>query len=199
VVADHAPCPVLVVRGVGVERILLAVDGSPSARAATTFLGGCRALAPKPVEVLSVAPAPPPPLPVPGSELSDAAFEWYDAEIRTHRDLAEAIAARSAEALRADGLAARWSISQGDPAHEILEAVRGFGASLVVLGSRGHSGIKRVLLGSVARNVLLHTEASVLIVREPIRARSHARTRMMVTGKPSAPKRFSPGTAASPS
>jgi nucleotide-binding universal stress UspA family protein len=197
-VADHAPCPVLVVRRSGVERVLLAVDGSHSAQAATTFLAGCRALDPYPVEVLSVALAPPPPPPVPAPGLSHAAFEAYDAAIRANRNRAEVTAARAAAALREDGRAARWSISQGDPAHEILEAVRGFGTSLVVLGSRGHSGLKRVLLGSVARNVLLHTEASVLIVREPIRARSRSREREAVTGSARAQQPLSLGAAATP-
>ena len=197
-VVDHAPCPVLVVRRPGIERILLAVDGSPSAQAATTFLGGCRALDPYPVEVLSVALAPPPPLPVPAAGLSDAAFDAYDAAILAHRHHAEDTAARATEALREDGRAARWSISQGDAAHEILEAVRGFGASLVVLGSRGHSGLKRVLLGSVARNVLLHTEASVLIVREPIRARSRESAREALTARARAPQPLSLGAPATP-
>jgi hypothetical protein len=39
------------------------------------------------------------------------------------------------------------------------------------MGSRGLTGLDRLLLGSVARNVLLHTGASVLIVREPVRER----------------------------
>ena len=39
---------------------------------------------------------------------------------------------------------------------------------LLVLGTRGNTGIKRLLLGSVARNVLLHAPCSVLIVRETV-------------------------------
>jgi len=34
---------------------------------------------------------------------------------------------------------------------------------MVVLGSRGHTGLARAVLGSVAREVLLGTAASVLI------------------------------------
>ena len=37
-----------------------------------------------------------------------------------------------------------------------------------MLGTRGNTGIKRLLLGSVARNVLLHAPCSVLIVRESV-------------------------------
>lgn len=174
-VVDHAPCPVLVVRGGNIGRVLLAVDGSASAQAAVTFLGGSSFLAGHPVEVLAVATAPVPPLPVPAAAISDGAFEAYEEAIRQHRHQAEQVAAAATESLRNDGLAARWSISQGDPAHEIIEAARAFDAGLVVLGSRGHTGLARILLGSVARNVLLHATASVLIVRGPLRVRTGKR------------------------
>jgi nucleotide-binding universal stress UspA family protein len=179
-VVDHAPCPVLVVRGGDLERILLAVDGSAPAEAAITFLAGCRFLAERPVEVLTVATAAALPIPdaaagYPDSAFSDNAFDAYQAATRTNRERAEAIAASAAARLRSEGIDARWSISQGNPAHEIIEAATAFRTDLVVLGSRGHTGLTRVLLGSVARNVLLHAEASVLIVREPLRVRSAER------------------------
>ena len=34
------------------------------------------------------------------------------------------------------------------------------------MGTRGHTGLTRLILGSVARNVLLHAHCSVLVVRE---------------------------------
>jgi hypothetical protein len=40
------------------------------------------------------------------------------------------------------------------------------GADLIVVGSRGLSTIPRLLIGSVARKVLLHAPQSVLVVRE---------------------------------
>jgi len=174
-IVDHAPCPVLVVRREAFGTILLGVDGSPSAAAAATFLGGCRFLAEHPIEVLSVAASSTQLPPVPLAGMSDAAFEADALRIAESRRWTEAIAATAVEQLRGDGLHARWSISQGDPAHEIIKAARGFGCDLIVVGSRGNTGLTRILLGSVARNVLLHTEASVLIVREPIRVRSAER------------------------
>jgi nucleotide-binding universal stress UspA family protein len=174
-VVDHAPCPVLVVRRPALGSVLLAVDGSASAGAAVTFVRGSHFLAGHPVEVLSVAPSATAPLPVPVANVFDAAFDADEARIAMDRERVALIAAESVEDLRAGGLHARWSISQGDPAHEIIEAARSFGSDLIVLGSRGHTGLARIFLGSVARNVLLHTRASVLIVREPLRARSPER------------------------
>ena len=34
------------------------------------------------------------------------------------------------------------------------------------MGTRGHTGLARLILGSTARNVLLHAPCSVLVVRE---------------------------------
>jgi nucleotide-binding universal stress UspA family protein len=170
-VVDHAPCPVLVVRRPALGSVLLAVDGSASAGAAVTFVRGSHFLAGHPVEVFSVAPSATRPPPVPMAGVSDAAYDSYEARIAGDRERVAVIAAEAVEDLRAGGLHSRWSISQGNPAHEIIEAARSFGSDLIVLGSRGHTGLTRIVLGSVARNVLLHTHASVLIVREPQRVR----------------------------
>ena len=53
------------------------------------------------------------------------------------------------------------------PAGEIIAAAEKRGADLIVLGSRGRTGLTRLLLGSVARNVLSGSTASVLVVHEP--------------------------------
>jgi len=55
----------------------------------------------------------------------------------------------------------------GDAAGEIIAVAEKRGADLIVLGSRGRTGLTRLLLGSVARNVLSGSTASVLVVHEP--------------------------------
>jgi nucleotide-binding universal stress UspA family protein len=55
----------------------------------------------------------------------------------------------------------------GDAATEILAAANASKANLIVVGTHGRTGLRRILLGSVARNVLQHAGCSVLIVREP--------------------------------
>ncbi|MDP9270967.1 MAG: universal stress protein [Chloroflexota bacterium] len=57
----------------------------------------------------------------------------------------------------------RW---EGDAATEILAAAQAFKADLILLGTRGRTGVARLVLGSVARNVLHHASSSVLVVRE---------------------------------
>jgi len=54
----------------------------------------------------------------------------------------------------------------GDAAGEIVAVAEQRGADLVVPGSRGRTGMTRLLLGSVARNVLSASPASVLIARD---------------------------------
>jgi nucleotide-binding universal stress UspA family protein len=176
-VVDHAPCPVLVVRRPELGSVLLAVDGSPTSEAATTFVRGCGFLADHPIEVIAVAAEAVSVPPAQFAGASDAVFESAERVNATYRDRAKDIAAAATEKLRVDGLHARWSISQGNPAHEIIEAAESLGSDLIVLGSRGHTGLTRLVLGSVARNVLLHTQTSVLIVHEPLRERLPERVR----------------------
>lgn len=54
----------------------------------------------------------------------------------------------------------------GTPWHEIVELVRKDEAiDLVVLGTHGHTGLKHVLIGSVAERVVRHAVSPVLVVR----------------------------------
>lgn len=53
----------------------------------------------------------------------------------------------------------------GHPADEICEFARGHDVDLIVIGSHGRSGIKRVLLGSVSHAVANQASCPVTIVR----------------------------------
>lgn len=54
---------------------------------------------------------------------------------------------------------------EGDPAGVILDAVKSTGADLIVMGSRGLSELKGLLLGSVSHKIVEHADIPVLIVR----------------------------------
>ncbi|MGF7534720.1 universal stress protein [Bacillus mexicanus] len=53
----------------------------------------------------------------------------------------------------------------GEPAHEILNTAKERGISLIVVGSRGISGLKEIMLGSVSHKVSQLSPCPVLIVR----------------------------------
>jgi nucleotide-binding universal stress UspA family protein len=163
-VVDHAPCPVLVARDERLGPILFADDGSPSARLAEAVLTSWPLFAGLPVTVLTVAEehagtSAMTPLIFPEA-MAQYVESSHEAE-RSRRAENEAAAAR----FRADGFAVTSLIRQGDPAHEIVTEARIREAGLIVVGTRGQTGLKRLILGSVARNVLLHAPCSVLIVR----------------------------------
>jgi nucleotide-binding universal stress UspA family protein len=57
-------------------------------------------------------------------------------------------------------------ILEGEPGRALVEAVDESGAELVVMATRGRSGFKRAVLGSVADHVVRNTpSAAVLLVR----------------------------------
>lgn len=55
-------------------------------------------------------------------------------------------------------------VEEGDPVEVIRGAVTRAEADLAIIGTRGHTGLKRVLLGSVADEALRTLECDVLAV-----------------------------------
>ncbi|WP_348621340.1 universal stress protein [Paenibacillus polymyxa] len=53
---------------------------------------------------------------------------------------------------------------KGDPAHEILNYAKDTAQQLIIIGSRGLSGIKEMMLGSVSHKVSQLSSCPVLIV-----------------------------------
>ncbi len=58
----------------------------------------------------------------------------------------------------------------GDPAREIVRLAAGEGADLIVMGTHGRGGLTRLLMGSVAEEVVRRAECPVLTVKQPHRA-----------------------------
>jgi nucleotide-binding universal stress UspA family protein len=57
------------------------------------------------------------------------------------------------------------TLHYGNPAKVILEQAEVTQCDLIVIGSKGHSGIKEFMLGSVSHNVVLHAKVPVLVVK----------------------------------
>ena len=165
-IVDHAPCPVLVVRDAPLRSVMLADDGSDSARAAADVLEAWPVLRGLPLTVLSVAETRLPTAAGMTPGLYDEVLTSYAESVDEAIRQANAMAALAAERLGKAGFAARSAYREGDAAHEIVEYARIHETGLIVVGTRGHTGLARLLLGSVARNVLLHAPCSVLVVRQ---------------------------------
>jgi nucleotide-binding universal stress UspA family protein len=166
-VIDHSPAPVLVARAGGFARVVLAWDGSSGAARAADLVRTWPIFAAVSVRVVSV---------------SDVGVAWRtgfadfenvdlmplyteaaEASRREHEELAREMAAQLGTA----GRSAEADVREGDAAAEILAAAKDAEADVIVIGTHGRTGLARLLLGSVARNVLHHAACSVLVVREP--------------------------------
>jgi nucleotide-binding universal stress UspA family protein len=168
-VVDHASIPVLVTRARTMDKVILAWDGSECARSAADLMRRWPALAGSAVRVVSVTEVQLPwwtGFPVVGSPVMLPLYADVVAASRHHH---ETLARDMAEELREAGLEAEADAREGDAAAEILAAARSAAADLIVLGTHGRTGLHRLLLGSVARNVLHHAHASVLIIPDPKR------------------------------
>jgi len=65
----------------------------------------------------------------------------------------------------ADGQDVRFRLREGPPVREILREAEDPEYDLILMGTRGHTGLKRWLLGSVAQEVALHAPCSVLVAK----------------------------------
>ncbi|HEX5949922.1 MAG TPA: universal stress protein [Actinomycetota bacterium] len=169
---DHAPCPVLVARRPAAQRVLFASDGSLSASDAEEVLARWPIFDGTTMRVVSVTEVVRPwhtgLAPTTYRQAVEAYGEDLEAAKREHWVVARGAASR----LELGGGSVDATVRVGDAAAEILEEASTWRADLIVLGSRGLTGLSRLLLGSVARNVLQGTESSVLIVHDAAETRS---------------------------
>ena len=65
-----------------------------------------------------------------------------------------------------DGISVTTKIHHGPASEGIIFVADEVGADLIIMGSHGRTGVKRLLLGSVARAVLTESHIPVLIVKQ---------------------------------
>jgi len=73
----------------------------------------------------------------------------------------------TAARVRSSGVQCLAFSSEGGVSNEIVEQANRIAAELIVVGTHGRTGIRRVLLGSVAEDVLRKAHRPVLIVPPP--------------------------------
>ncbi|MEA2419511.1 MAG: hypothetical protein QOE60_1717 [Thermoleophilaceae bacterium] len=80
---------------------------------------------------------------------------------------ARRVAEEGAGLARRAGFEAEPEVERGDPVWQrIVESADEHGASIVVMGSHGRTGLSRVLMGSVAGTASSHTARPVLIAHD---------------------------------
>jgi nucleotide-binding universal stress UspA family protein len=92
-------------------------------------------------------------------------IKGYQEEVKRQQDRDEAMLEDYREKATARGIEAETILTTGKPARRILETVETNGVDHIVMGSRGRSGIGRVLFGSVAETVTRRASVPVTIVR----------------------------------
>ena len=169
-VVEQERCAVIVARRSTLKRIVFGTDGSTTAIAAEAILARWPFFASVPILVVSVADVVRP-------WASGIAPTMYAQVLNAYaKDVAEAnaehlgVAMESAKRLAEAGRWADAEIRTGDAAAEIIAVAQDSGADLIVVGSRGLTGLDRIVLGSVARNLLVGSEASVLVIHQPAEA-----------------------------
>ena len=141
------------------ERILIAIDGSPASdeavelgvelaaeqQAAVTFVHVVRPLDVVPMNCFGLA----------------AGARPHDVTEEERQPLVEAKAAAERQ-----GVHATAELLVGDVVDEIVAYADNLDVDLIVIGSRGHGRLTNALLGSVSRGVLSESKRPVVIVRE---------------------------------
>lgn len=92
---------------------------------------------------------------------------YIRAEVARLEQQAEHVSTETRDFLASAQLAGKVIVERGTPAQAILKHARR--GDLIVLGSRGLTGLDRFMLGSVSQAVSLHAPASVLVVKQASR------------------------------
>ncbi|HZD80557.1 MAG TPA: universal stress protein [Actinomycetota bacterium] len=152
-VIRHAGCSVMLARGSPQgfpRRIQCGVDGSDSSVETARLAAGIAAVAGAELHLQHVIPI-----------FRGDNQEWsLDRDEPTPPELIPAV-----DAARSWGVEPVRDMAMGRPENALVETARRDQADLTVVGSRGLSGMARVLLGSVCEYVAQHAPCSVLIAR----------------------------------
>jgi nucleotide-binding universal stress UspA family protein len=155
-VIGHSGRDVLVVppgARIGWNNILLATDGSKNSEEATEKAIDIATSYGTRISIVSVVDVP--------DELYAEAPELVEELVRKARRYVDRVEASGAEA----GVDTVTHVREGECYSVIIGLARDMHADLIVMGSHGRTGIKRLLLGSVAEKVIGHASCPVLIVK----------------------------------
>ncbi|MGO9971435.1 MAG: universal stress protein [Solirubrobacteraceae bacterium] len=152
--------------------VIIAYDGSPAARraiaAAAELLGHKRILVLTVWEAgLAYAAAQVPRDPMMMTPIVDPQLvAEVDHELHAHAETLAQDGAKLAVSLGLD--AEPLAVADaGDVASTVLDLARERDAAAIVVGSRGHSGLRARLEGSTSKELLKHAPCAVIVVHDP--------------------------------
>lgn len=144
---------------ISIGRITVALDGSPYADHALSFAIDLAKRYSATLTVLAVAPMVPLYL---SSTEPWAPTEMPEGEVKFYRGLVDSGVARA----QAEGLSGATGVClEGHVVDEIVTYLEGHPTDLLIIGSRGLSTARRLLLGSISDAVIHHVSCPVLVVR----------------------------------
>jgi nucleotide-binding universal stress UspA family protein len=150
------------------ERIVVGADESEPARAAIDTVirqaadDDCHVLFCSVVDIDSVV----------------GASGYYDPSIHASLyDDAQRVVDRAVAAARANDVGAEGRIAEGSASRALVAVAKRENADLIVTGSHGRSGVRRVFLGSVAETIVRTSPVPVLVVRCGARTSTRAGAR----------------------
>lgn len=144
-------------------KILLATDGSPEAERAARMAVALSESLDSELHLAWVEHMRGP-LGAPEHVTVDPEF-WSKMEDTARRVAREKLQTQVENIQNIGGEVAEIHAGVGRPDAEIVRLAEEIEAGLIIVGSRGHGAIKRILLGSVSTSVIRHAHGPVLVVR----------------------------------
>ncbi|MBL9138956.1 MAG: universal stress protein [Verrucomicrobiales bacterium] len=141
-----------------IRRVLVPVDFSPNARKAVTYavafakqFGAALTF----LHVIQVNYA--------YGEFGAIDFTALEREMRggAEKELKELVASTVADGVKAESL-----VREGSPAKVIAEVAGELNSDLLVISTHGYTGLRHVLMGSIAEHVVRYAPCPVLVVRQ---------------------------------
>jgi nucleotide-binding universal stress UspA family protein len=140
-------------RNLHFRKFLVGYDGSPQSEKAVDVAFSLAECIDSTVLIFAVARPPEPPTSVELEAVLDDAKEHFEEGFK-----------KIIERARAHSLEVKTDMAVGHPAEQIIHRAEIEGIDLIVLGRRGKSLFKRMILGSTSERVLRYAHCPVMVV-----------------------------------
>ena len=142
------------------KRVLVALDGSPSAEAVLRFVLDIAGPLDMTVRLLRVLE------PIAAVSVEGTIVSGFDDLEMRRREAAEYLKLLAGR-LQAKGVITTCEVREGRAATEILAAARANKTDLIAMATHGRTGLGRLLFGSVAEELLRQAPVPVFMIRQP--------------------------------